>query len=578
MRLAGPIFQSFPSPGSAAAVPSPTTSNSSPLATSQSRPSPRNVPSWTGLQIKAVLRASDSARIGDAGKNTTASEGGGRKLENTTVLSQDPSHGKRKSSRGISREGSEAASEPKAKKQRSNTLTSKSSLVLDLLSGDAEPGGARTSTTVLNNAQRAAAFHLHLVDSGSSLSGTVLTLFRRSGCYPPVGDHIDATTFQRQGFEEAFDNWFLRRSEYMGDESSPIPYDAKDQQQVELGVVAVVQAYVTWRLISSAHVASNRAEITRLRKQADSLARLLRLTAVEFELFRLEAKRLAEGAKGEPVRLPPLFLTSKRPRSSEGDDSADGPARNRRRLEEQPAYSREQHSSARLSLHQAPLRSPVPSIHGLPSTAPDHRPPGFRQPSIRPDTDAYESSSTLNGHVSVSSERRMVASSSTASSTLNLSSYAAQSQSSRSILPPLEIPAFAITRPPPSPSHVRRAPSVPTSSSLSYPRRPQYVLPTPNGLSTPVSGSSLLVSLTATSTTKSLASVGRPISLSLEPSRYDQVRTQPQTPRSAGIDSRDETEQENVGEKGQKGAEEEASRAIEMPKKLSSNLRNLLND
>lgn len=34
----------------------------------------------------------------------------------------------------------------------------------------------------------------------------------------------------------------------MGDESSPIPYDAKDQQQVELGVVAVVQAYVTWRL------------------------------------------------------------------------------------------------------------------------------------------------------------------------------------------------------------------------------------------------------------------------------------------------------------------------------------------
>ncbi|GAA5988869.1 hypothetical protein JCM5350_000991 [Sporobolomyces pararoseus] len=353
--------------------------------------------------------------------------------------------------------------------------------------------------------------------------------------------------------------------------------------------------------LASAQLAANRTEIGRLRKEANTLARLLRLTPNEFELFHLEAKRLVEGAHGQPIRLP--SLGSKRPRPVEEDyhhhhqqqrGGGGGPPPHKlpRRFDDPvpSRYNQQSPSSSSSSSHRSqypPIRPatshssisrrPIPN-YASPQWMPNRsRQPEILIPPVRPKSSSSSRSreikSTTTSPVLVNAVSRPVRSPER-SRPRPRPRPEPQSRSSFSDLPPLKIPSLVgpSTRPvstlPLRSAHYLNAStprtSSPTSNSTPRHRRPHYVLPTPVYSSTPTSASFFPLSGFSSSSSPSLSS--KPMSASkswpLYP-RYESstsARVQPYTPLSA---VRDEVRE--LGEKKSVGSpEKEIEKDTEM--------------
>ncbi|GAA5961732.1 hypothetical protein JCM3765_000493 [Sporobolomyces pararoseus] len=384
-------------------------------------------------------------------------------------------------------------------------------------------------------------------------------------------------------------------------------------------------------LLSAAQLAANRAEIGRLRKEANTLARLLRLTPNEFELFHLEAKRLVEGAKGQPIRLP--SLSSKRPRPVEEDHyhqqqyRGGGPPPHKvpRRFEDRPP-SRYNHQSSSSShrpqmlpvrpstSHSLNSRRPVPNYPSPQWIPTSSRQPDPQIPPVRPKSSSSsrsrEMKSTSTSPVLVNAVSRLVKSP-------ERSRPEPQSRSSFSDLPPLKIPSLVGSRPvsalPLRSAHrlntstPKPRTSSPTSTSTPRHRRPHYVLPTPVYSSTPTSASFFPLSDFSSSSLNS-----KPMSASkswpLYP-RYESstsARVQPYTPLSAVRDEVRELGEKKSVEESEKDSQKDTKMMVEkavagdkepvvivkleqegggdgkpavsLPRSVSASLRNLLND
>ncbi|GAA5886225.1 hypothetical protein JCM16303_004467 [Sporobolomyces ruberrimus] len=336
-------------------------------------------------------------------------------------------------------------------------------------------------------------------------------------------------------------------------------------------------------------VEANRAEIGRLRKEANTLAKLLRLTATEFDLFHAEAKRLTEGGTGAPIRLPGIS-GSKRSRSLEDHRHYVVESNKvRKRVDQLFVHRSRNHSPGRRSPVRAPLRPPVSSIRG--TAGPERS--DLQLAPIRPSTAPHDSSSSCVSPRGEAAIPRATSPSSIPTSTI-VPRPEPRSRTSFSVLPPLKIPSLSLTRPPPlSARSQHNKPMTPSLASTTSPRRrPHYVLPTPVYSATPTSASFFPLSLSSSTTLKSLASASKPISISPLTRRYEAatpVRVQPYTPLSAVRDekvaAKEEVEpkdqdsvEEGTEEKGEDGkAERENSPAFALPKIVRPSIKNLLN-
>ncbi|GAA5852583.1 hypothetical protein JCM3766R1_005371 [Sporobolomyces carnicolor] len=289
-------------------------------------------------------------------------------------------------------------------------------------------------------------------------------------------------------------------------------------------------------------VAANRAEISRLRKEANTLARLLRLTPHEFDKFHAEANRLVEGPRGESAKPPPSVVGHKRPRVQDAYDH--GPSHKLpRRLEDRVVHRLKHRSSFERTPGRPPSYSsyrPSSSYSQWTSTRPREAGPPMRTSPERP----------VNPQRGLSTSPLLAAAKPPAS--IPSHGFSApriapihgrpvpQSRSSFSTLPPLKIPSVTVSRPPSAAVPPRSAHPA-TSTSATPRRRPHYVLPTPVYSSTPTSASffplaNLSSSTTTTTTTPSSKPMAASKSWPLYSSRYESTtlsRTQPYTPLSA---------------------------------------------
>ncbi|GAA5937778.1 uncharacterized protein JCM15063_002114 [Sporobolomyces koalae] len=314
-------------------------------------------------------------------------------------------------------------------------------------------------------------------------------------------------------------------------------------------------------------LAANHTEIVRLRKEVDTLSRILRLTPHELEMFELEAKRLAEPTNSAAISA--AGSRQKRSRNPENEPELGVDERSHKtvRREERsiwvssggrprtyPAFSHVLHSRKAIPtikvngtrLATEPSR-PV-SVTTRPSL--EHGRPNSRSPSF----------STLPPLKIPSLPRGLT------------------SSVPKSSLPSvLDSPRFRSVR---SPS---RATSSSALNASPLGRRPQYVLPTPVYSSTPTSAS--FYSLFSTPYAKMTVSPGfaRASKAGTSSSEHKSDHIQPYTPLSA---VRDEKRVENKQieqldpeeeEEPKEGQRREVPR-ISLPTVVSPSLKNLLND
>ncbi|GAA5902693.1 Zn(II)2Cys6 transcription factor domain-containing protein [Sporobolomyces salmoneus] len=315
----------------------------------------------------------------------------------------------------------------------------------------------------------------------------------------------------------------------------------------------------------STQIAANRIEIGRLRKEANTLARLLRLTPHEFELFHAEAKRLVEGTKGEPIKLPSLIST-KRSRASD-DYERGGPHKLPRRLDERAIQRIKPHPPSQRSFRLSASDRPPHWVPNRPyeprATYSGYHPIEKRKSS--------STSPVLSKRAPVSTTPTVSPSASPTLAPIRERSVP-QSRSSFSDLPPLKIPSRAGLDSPGSALPLRSAHRLSSTStttpSLSR-RRPNYVLPTPVYSATPTSASFFPLSSTSS---PALGSKAMSISKSWPAfSRYESTtsaRVQPYTPLSAVRDEAREREADGTSEETtqdveKEGEEQEIEKSVE---------------
>ncbi|GAA5946851.1 hypothetical protein JCM3765_002043 [Sporobolomyces pararoseus] len=117
---------------------------------------------------------------------------------------------------------------------------------IEIVSIDGQPLNQNVSAKVWDKPRRAATFSQQLAQYLDTTVDKIVTMFRRSGAYQPIGDTINDQDFNLHAFKTSFDEWFDAQNNFAKD-TLPLPYPPSDHL-ISISIFTFVRFYVETKL------------------------------------------------------------------------------------------------------------------------------------------------------------------------------------------------------------------------------------------------------------------------------------------------------------------------------------------